>query len=153
MSNVRPSSGDATDALGYLLKHALRSLIAQADAALEPLGIDRKEFGVLTVLAAHEPLSQQALGSLIGIDPTTMVAVIDALEAKRIVTRTPDPADRRRNAIALTESGRGTFRDAGSAYAEAEREFLAPLSDAESERFRRTLRALNRPEPSAAGPS
>lgn len=141
MSGEQPS-GEPSEVLGYLLKHALQRLVARADDALGPLGVDRKEFGVLRMLDDGPPLSQQELATRLAVDPTTMVAVIDALEAKGALTRRPDPADRRRNAIELTASGRTTCRAAAAAYAAAEEEFLAPLGRAEAERFREALRTL-----------
>jgi DNA-binding MarR family transcriptional regulator len=135
-------SGSPSDTLGYLLKHAHLRLAELMDAALLPCGVDRKEFAVLRALAVAEPLSQQGLASILGIDPTTMVAVIDALEANGIVSRTPDPRDRRRNAIGLTPSGRSTYRDAEAAFTVAETEFLAPLDQETTARFRDALRAL-----------
>ena len=142
MSSERPAAGEPSEILAYLLKHAHQRLMALADAALAPHGLDRKEFGVLRVLAASEPLSQQALAGLLGVDPTTMVAVLDALEDKGIVTRRPDPADRRRNQIALTQRGQATNAAAEAAYVAAEREFLAPLGASETGELRRMLRAL-----------
>ncbi|WP_369961924.1 MarR family winged helix-turn-helix transcriptional regulator [Leifsonia sp. EB34] len=142
MSSESPAAGEPSEILAYLFKHALRRLLALADAALEPHGLDRKEFGVLRMLAAREPLSQQTLAGLLGVDPTTMVAVLDALEDKGIVTRRPDPADRRRNQIALTATGQATSAAAEAAYTAAEEEFLAPLGDVDGEHLRGMLRRL-----------
>lgn len=128
--------------LGYLLKRAHQRMVAVSSTALEPLGVGRSEFAVLRALAAHEPLSQQTLAAHLGIDPTTMVALIDALQSRSILTRRPDPADRRRNAIQLTEAGRTLCQDAEAAYAEAEGRFLAPLGEAEALRFRCSLETL-----------
>jgi DNA-binding MarR family transcriptional regulator len=142
MRSRTPPAGDPSHVLGYLLKRAHQRLGALADAALQPLGVDRKEFGVLRVLAGSEPLSQRRVAANLGIDPTTMVGLIDALEAKGILTRRPDLADRRRNAIEFTTTGRETYRRADAAYAAAEREFLASLSGAQAEQFRQALRAV-----------
>jgi DNA-binding MarR family transcriptional regulator len=132
----------AADPLGPLVKKVHLQLVKLADDALEPAGLDRREFAVLRVLVEHEPLSQQALAALLGVDQTTMVAIIDSLEAKAIVTRRPDPADRRRNAIEVTRDGRATFDRASAAYTSAEADFLAPLGDAGAERLRASLRLL-----------
>ena len=128
--------------LGYLLKQVHRRMVAIADAALESLRIDRNEFGVLRLLADGEPLSQQALATKAGVDPTTMVALIDALEGKGIVVRKPDPTDRRRNSIELTDTGRATWKNARAAYIAAEAEFLEPLSADQAAQFRDALQVL-----------
>ena len=142
MSTERSAAADPRDLLGYLLKHANLQLTALTDAALEGLGIDSKEFGTLRVLAHREPASQLDVAQRLGIDRTTMVAVLDVLERKGIVLRRPDPADRRRNIVELTDHGLQTFDAAEVAYREAESGFLAALSPSAAEQFRRTLRTL-----------
>jgi len=118
------------EALGYLLKHAHQRLTAQADSALAPLGIDSKEFGVLRALVGRDPMSQQQVAATLGVDRTTMVALIDGFEAKGIASRTPDPEDRRRNCVILTPTGLRLYRKADAAYAAVEESFLAPLGSA-----------------------
>jgi DNA-binding MarR family transcriptional regulator len=130
------------DALGYLVKHAHMRLTALTDAALAPLGIGSKEFGVLRVLVGREPMSQQEIAGKLGVDRTTMVALIDSFEEKGIVTRQPDPNDRRRNCVGLTRPGLELYGKADAAYIAAEQEFLAPLSTSAAEGFRSSLRAL-----------
>jgi DNA-binding MarR family transcriptional regulator len=139
----------AAEPLGPLVKKVHLRLLELSDEALAPSGLDRREYAVLRALIPHAPLSQQALAALLGVDQTTMVAVIDALEAKEAVTRRPDPADRRRNAIEVTPAGRAAFRRAERDFLAAERAFLAPLGDAGTERFRAALHALLDPAPAA----
>jgi DNA-binding MarR family transcriptional regulator len=68
-----------------------------------------------------------------------MVARIDALEVKGIVSRQPDPDDRRRNLVTLTDSGRDTVTAATEASNQAERDFLSGLSLAEVKQLRDLL--------------
>ncbi|WP_295121864.1 MarR family winged helix-turn-helix transcriptional regulator [uncultured Leifsonia sp.] len=139
----------AAEPLGPLVKKVHLRLLELSDEALAPSGFDRREYAVLRALIPHEPLSQQALAALLGVDQTTMVAVIDSLEAKQAVTRRPDPADRRRNAIEATPAGRAAFRRAEHDFLAAERAFLAPLGDAGAERFRAALHTLLESTPAA----
>lgn len=136
------SVGGPHSILGYLLKHANMRLIELADAAMAPLGIDSKDYGVLRILVWQKPMSQQQLAQTLSVDRTTMVALLDALEAKNIVTRQPDPTDRRRNIVELTEPGRKVFRRADAAYQTAEKELLAPVDAATGEQLRKTLQQL-----------
>ncbi|MGI5215448.1 MarR family winged helix-turn-helix transcriptional regulator [Plantactinospora sp. CA-290183] len=142
MSTEPSATADPHDLLGYLLKHANLQLTALTDAGLERLGIDSKDFGTLRVLAHREPASQLQVAQRLGIDRTTMVAILDALERKGIVIRRPDPADRRRNVVGLTDQGLRTYHAAEAAYREAENAFLAAISSNAADQFRRTLRTL-----------
>ena len=85
--------------LGYLLKHAHQRLLLTAGPAMAPFGINGRELTVLTVLGADLPLSQQDAAAQLGIDRTTMVAMVDALEGKGLVERHRSPADRRKNVV------------------------------------------------------
>jgi DNA-binding MarR family transcriptional regulator len=128
--------------LGYLLKHALARLEELHAAVLGPLGLTGRELGVLLTVAEGEPPSQQEAALRIGIDRTTMVAFLDALEGKGLLVRHPSAEDRRRNVVELTEAGRDTLRAAVRATDTAQAEFLATLDEVDARRFRDSLRLL-----------
>lgn len=130
--------------LGYLLKHAQQRLVRAAMPAMAPFGIDGRELAVLTVLSAGVPLSQQEAADQLRVDRTTMVSLIDALEAKRLVERRRSADDRRKNIVQLTETGMDCLRGAARARDEVDREFLAPLGDARARDFIRALQILVR---------
>jgi DNA-binding MarR family transcriptional regulator len=132
--------------LGYLLKHAQQQLVQAATPAMKPFGIDGRELAVLTVLAAGAALSQQEAADRLGVDRTTMVALVDALEAKGLVLRQRSPQDRRRNIVQLTGRGHDCLQRATKARDNVEREFLAPLGDTLSRQFVRALQILARPD-------
>jgi DNA-binding MarR family transcriptional regulator len=106
--------------------------------AMAPLGLRPPQFGVLNILDRFEGASQQAIGERLGIDPSSMVGVIDDCEADGLAERRRDPADRRRHAVYLTPKGRETLAAARAAAKRLQDEVLAPL-DADE---RATLLAL-----------
>ncbi|NUP03346.1 MAG: MarR family transcriptional regulator [Nonomuraea sp.] len=128
--------------LGYLLKHAALRLAELTGPALAPYGIDGRELAVLSVLDAAEPLSQQEAARRLGIDRTTMVAMVDTLEGKKLVARRPHPLDRRKNAVELTDRGRETIRLGVPAVERAEQAFLASVPEEEQRLFRAVLDRL-----------
>ena len=130
------------DVLGYLLKHAHRALEQQTEAALAGTGLTVRDLGVLRVIAGGEAESQQEVAAVLGIDPTTMVALLDALEHQGIVARRPSERDRRRNIVELTGHGQDVFRQAEDRYAEAEKTFTASLGDAAAAGLRQALRSV-----------
>ena len=133
----------ASGRLGYLLKHAMMRMEALNVSALAPLGIDPRELGVMFLIGDHTPTSQEQSAQRLGVDRTTMVALIDTLEHKGLVTRHPDAHDRRRNVVELTDAGRKVLRHATKASNEAESAFLSPLTAAAADNLRTALqRAL-----------
>jgi DNA-binding MarR family transcriptional regulator len=106
--------------------------------ALEPMGLRPKHYGVLNFLDAHAGVSQQELGATMGIDPSSVVAIIDDFERSGVAERRRDPADRRRYAIHLTRKGKALLARARGAAQAAEEELLADLDASE----RRELHAL-----------
>jgi DNA-binding MarR family transcriptional regulator len=136
------STSGLSSRLGYLLKHAQIRLTGLTTAALAPFGLNGRELAVLTVLAGHEPASQQQAAARLGVDRTTMVALVDALQAKGLVARQPGAGDRRRNVVSLTEHGRDTLERATKASDEAERQFLEPLTRPASQQLKDALLAV-----------
>jgi DNA-binding MarR family transcriptional regulator len=131
-----------TDRLGYLLKHAQLRLSELTASAMEPYGINGRQCAVLAAIDDRVPQSQQEVARRLGVDRTTMVSLIDELEEKGLVQRSPAPDDRRKNVVALTDVGHDTLRSATKATAEAERVFLAGVSDTDRATFRRILRTI-----------
>lgn len=105
-------------------------------------GLTPHHFGVLLVLDQLGAASQQQLSRGVGVDPRNAVGVIDLLEQRNLVERRPDPADRRRHAIALTRAGRAAIQDLRRAGEEVERQLLACLTEAERVDLHRVLRKL-----------
>lgn len=141
MSTGRPGH-ELSRNLVYLLKQAYYRMNEIGSEALRPHGVDGREFGVLLALHGDEPASQQQVSQRLGVDRTTMVAILDALEAKGLVARRPHPEDRRRNAVELTETGHAVLRKAIEVSDAAEDEFLAPLDPEDAERLRASLRKI-----------
>ena len=125
--------------LTYLLKRALLDLEELHREELGPIGINGRELAVLLLLQAREPESQQQAAARLQVDRTTMVGMLDALEAKGLVARQAAGEDRRRNVVALTEAGHQTLGTALRASDEAERRLLDGLEDAEQTQLRALL--------------
>jgi len=105
---------------------------------LEPLGIDVKQHAVLCVLADEGAMTQRELGQRLGIDRTTIVAVVDGLDEKSLVERRRSPADRRAYLLTLTPSGEHAQQRGQRLVDAAERKLLDALDESE----RRTLTEL-----------
>jgi DNA-binding MarR family transcriptional regulator len=138
----RPPPDPLGHALGFLLSWNGQRIARRFAENLEPLGLRPPHFGVMSLLAARPGETQQDLVERSMIDASTMVKVIDELEAVGLAERRVDPADRRRRAVHLTAKGRTTLERARAAAERTADEVFAPLDDGERETLRVLLRKL-----------
>ena len=139
---TRPGHADGAGDLGYLLVQLGFHVARQFSARLAPLGLEPRQFGMLTRLAANEGRSQQANGEMMGLNPTRMVFLVDDLEQRGLVERRRNPADRRSHALYLTELGRAKLREAQQASAGPEGQIGSSLTDQQRGQLTRLLRRL-----------
>ncbi len=97
---------------------------------------------LLASLADEGVASQAELGRRTGIDPSDVVAAVNELEKRRLVTRQRDPDDARRNLITLTAKGRAELVRLEALVAVVQDRFLAPLNKSEREQLTRLLGKL-----------
>ncbi|GAA2574847.1 MarR family transcriptional regulator [Winogradskya consettensis] len=77
--------------------------------ALAAEGLRMMHHAVLATVAELGPVSQADLARTLRVDPKDMVAIIHDLRGDALIDQTPDPADRRKNAITLTPAGQETL--------------------------------------------
>jgi DNA-binding MarR family transcriptional regulator len=126
-------------AIGFLLGHAARRARGSLEEELEPFGLRLQHFMLVMALSRAGARSQQQLGDWLGVDRTTMVALVDQLERHGYATREKDPADRRAYLVELTDEGRALLPKLRSRASAAEKRTLAPLDAQERELFRELL--------------
>jgi DNA-binding MarR family transcriptional regulator len=135
--------GDAVlPRLGHLLKKAYLLFTERTSIALGPLGVSSHEVAALLRFDEERQLSQAQVAARMGIDRTTMVALVDELERKGLVNRRPHEGDRRKNSVELTARGRELKRRAARIVDDCEREFLAVLDQADAQQLKTALMAL-----------
>jgi len=130
--------GILPDLIGYQLRRAQIAVFQNFARTMAAHDITPGRFGVLEVVAANAGLSQSELGAILGIDRSTVVAVIDRLEKDGLVRRMKAPNDRRSHALKLSEKGAVTLAVLEQRVAAHERDIAGALSAAE----RKTLLSL-----------
>ena len=91
--------------LGYQLRLAQLAVFRDFERAAGGLGVSPGRFGLLALVEANPGVSQSRLAHAVGLDRSTMVAVLDQLEVRRLVERRAGP-DRRTNGLWLTREGK-----------------------------------------------
>jgi DNA-binding MarR family transcriptional regulator len=95
----------------------------------------------LLSLLSLEPLPMRKLAQKLKCEPSNVTGIVDRLEARGLVERRPDPADRRVKLAAATDEGRRVARSLRESLRFA-REPLAGLSDEERLALRGLLRRM-----------
>lgn len=97
---------------------------------------------LLASIADEGEASQAELGRRTGIDPSDVVAALNEMSARGLITRERDPADGRRNLVALTRKGQAELRRLDAVIAGIQDAFLEPLSETERRQLVRILAKL-----------
>lgn len=146
-STARPSAeptsrATAEQGFGFLLVQLGFRFAALFAERLAPLGLEPRQFGALTTIAAAEGESQQAIAQHMGLTATRMVFLVDELERLGLAERRRNPDDRRSHALYLTDQGHELLvrgREVASAH---DRAIGDPLTQAERARLTGLLRKL-----------
>jgi DNA-binding MarR family transcriptional regulator len=147
---------EVSSRIGYLLSRLGASAREGFSDALAPLGLRPKQYGALALLNKYQPTSQQTLAIGLRVDRSTIVGIVDHLEALGAVARQPDPHDRRRHALHLTPAGRELLGRCDTIARELQERRLAPLTAQQRHELLALLTILARhqlrPGPEAATP-
>jgi DNA-binding MarR family transcriptional regulator len=96
--------------LGYQLRLAQRAVFADFAEAMGAEGISPGLFGMLVIIESNPGLKQTELAQAAHLDRSSIVPVVDKLEARGLVARRTSSEDRRVNGLWLTEQGVALLR-------------------------------------------
>jgi MarR family transcriptional regulator, transcriptional regulator for hemolysin len=95
--------------IGLQLSHAARVVSRAFDDALDAAGGTLPVWLVLLNLKIHRPSNQRELAAAVGVREATLTHHLNAMDARGLITRTRDPANRRIQLVALTPDGEAAF--------------------------------------------
>jgi MarR family transcriptional regulator, transcriptional regulator for hemolysin len=127
--------------LGWLLATVSHALTSELTAGLESVSVTPRAHCLLRAAMDGE-YTQTALAHAIGLDKTTMVVTIDALEREGLVERRMSGTDRRARVIAVTDAGREKVAEGERIVAQIQADVLSTLSPASRAGFVDGLRQL-----------
>jgi DNA-binding MarR family transcriptional regulator len=93
----------------------------------------------MALAATEEPPTQLELAGRVGLDRTVMTYLLDDLEGLGLLSRRPNPRDRRARHVILTDEGRAQLQRVRTDVAATESQLLAELSEEDRVRFRDLL--------------
>src|SRR5215208_7362021 len=124
--------------LALLGQQAMRRLrAAHTEHKLSP-----RQFHLLGLLHDRGAMTQRDLGTLMDVDASILVTLLNPLEADGYLSRERDPTDRRRHVVTITRRGEAQLERAAQAQRDAEDELFAGLTDTQRAQLRALLLVL-----------
>ena len=138
----------ASEAFLHLLRSGDEAArVVQGDLARH--GLSSGRFAVLMILQRRCVGSESSLGpaelaDAAGVSRATMTGLIDTLERDGLVTREPDPKDRRMMNVCLTRQAQETLQDVMPDHFKRMAWLMAPLSEQERQTLLQLLGKIQR---------
>ena len=125
-----------------LINRVRVEMIDALDRELSAYDITAPQLIVLAYVASKEADSAAALCKSISYDPGAMTRMIDRLQEKGLIRRTPNPGDRRATNLELTSAGRALYPQLLAAKETVQSHFLRGFSKEEVRSLEKLLNRL-----------
>lgn len=119
-----------------------RKIEQAIEAGLKPHGVAIEQYRVLKALKTDNGIPMGDLAARVFVDSPTLTKIIDKMVASADVYRGPDPNDRRRVLIFLSDKGQALLADLLIFGEEAQRSLIERVGDQRAEEFEKTLSLL-----------
>lgn len=127
--------------LSYLIAQVNSRIEDELEEQLKPEGVPIEQLRILSVLAgAPTPMLQ--LADAVFVEGPTLTKMIDRMILESLVLRAPDPTDRRRVIIHLTERGRILHRRLSGIARKQQEQLMGRLNKKKAEQLQILLRDL-----------
>ncbi|HEY0878082.1 MAG TPA: MarR family transcriptional regulator [Zeimonas sp.] len=127
---------------GHLIRRAQQIAVAIFMEECAAFDLTPVQYAALSAIAANGDLDATRLSYLVALDRSTIGSVLERLEAKALVERTPSAEDRRIKRLRIRPAGRRLLDEVEAAVERAQQRIVAPLSDDERRIFLRLLARL-----------
>ena len=105
-------------------------------------GLTSVQFAALTAIGENPGIDATRLSAIIAFDRSTIGDVLERLEGKGWIVRSPSAADKRAKLVALTAAGRRVLDVVRPAVQRVQESILAPLTEADRARFMALLERI-----------
>lgn len=116
--------------VGYRLRRVQIAAFTLFTQFMSEFDIRPTQFAILTVIRDNPGLSQSQVSDALGLKRANLVPLLDGLEGRGLLVRSPSPADRRSYCLHLTDHGQGQMRVIQARHDAYEQELTASLGPA-----------------------
>ncbi|WP_390405513.1 MarR family winged helix-turn-helix transcriptional regulator [Lacticaseibacillus jixiensis] len=128
--------------IGYLLINHAKRLKAAQTHALETSNITVSQWALLAALARTTSATAAELAAALDMDKPTMSGIVSRLVAKKMISKSPKPSDRRASLLKLTELGRKTYTQCAQIAQQTAATYLAALTPTQQAQLQDLLTQL-----------
>jgi DNA-binding MarR family transcriptional regulator len=115
------------ECMGLHVRRAARRISRMYDDAFAPVDLTIGQFSLLTMLAGQDRWAMQPLADALGMDRSSLTAMLKPLERRQLVTSKTDDVDRRARHLTLTGTGSALLVQAEPLWRDAQQRVLALL--------------------------
>ena len=123
------------DRPGYLVRRLHQLHVALFMGQVAKGEVTPIQFGLLSILVNRPDIDQSMLGEELGLDPANIAEILKRLEARQLVSRKIDPANRRRKLCRATHEGELFVARYEKDMQHSQQQLLSPLGPQEREMF------------------
>ncbi len=134
--------GPLPDLVGYALRRAQLVVFADFYERFAAVDLRPGQFAVLLLLRHNPGVRPSRVADALGIKRANFAPLLAALQARNLVTRTADAADRRAHALHLTADGTTLLQRADQAQAAHETAWLQRLGPRDHAALMRILHRM-----------
>src|SRR5918994_2351272 len=102
---TKQPSSPIEEKLSDLVREHTSAVLRHAAATAKRMGLEASELAALEHLQAAGAMTQKLLGERLSMSPGAVTAMIDRLELRGYVERSPNPKDRRSAVVRITKAG------------------------------------------------
>lgn len=131
------------DIVGFHIRLAHGAVYRHFAETFTHIDLTQKQVSVLWLVDEYPGISQADLGRQLQIDRATMMAIVNRLQARGYLVRSPSRVDGRRQTLTLTATGLEALANANDAIREHERWLKSRFTASEIATLIRLLRAIH----------
>lgn len=128
--------------VGYNIKRTFNVLHSDLVLTLQPYQLRMVTYTALVLIMDNPGLRQSQLADALAVERPNLVVIIDELERRELITRTPVMSDRRANALQVTLAGRRLCDKATIALQQHEQGFLESVDPQAAQTMLQALKLI-----------
>ena len=150
---AQSSQANATDPkefdnlVGYRLRLAHNVQVQRFATVGGAVNIRPPQFAILKLLYCHASYKQTELTRALNKKHANMVALLDELESRELISRVPDPNDKRSRVLSLTHKGRRLTKDLLARHARLEQNLRKNFGSRQLDQLTKLLDAFRQLDP------